>query len=178
MWDPIWMNALPAPSSTVPEDPGYKIHPATIVDLLPRLDPVEQQIVDLVVFQGMRQHEAGELLGMRQTSVSYRLAHAYALRRHWATLTPYDPTEVGRLVLSQRRPWGGRPPNVDRWMEVLRAYSRGDSTKQIASQHGISIEGVYDIVRKLRRTVPSLRPHLTRPSWPSWVKRQARKTRH
>ena len=177
MWDPKWMDGLPAPS-TEAEDPGYKIEPSAIVDLLPRLDPVEQQLVDLVLFQGRRQREAGELVGMKQVSVSFRLAHAYALLRHWATLTPYDPTEVRRLVLLQRRPWGGRPPNIDRWLAVLGAYSRGESTKQIASQHGISIDGVYDIVRKLRRAVPSLRPHLTRPSWPSWAKRRARKTRH
>jgi hypothetical protein len=68
--EPEW---LPAPDSTGAEDPGYRIQPSEIVDLLTRLPRGKEQAVALVSSTAFASEKAGELL---QTGVYTQAALA------------------------------------------------------------------------------------------------------
>ena len=159
-----FFDSIPAGSSEA-EDPGYKFDPAEIVDLLPRLPPAEQQLVDMILFQGLSQVAAGERVGVNQPSVSHRLQHAYALLRHWAQLPPLDLALVEQRIRTRYSGRRGPEPDVKRWTAILEMISEGHTQTTVANRLGMSNKDVFRIVERLR-AFPELRPYLWRPPWP------------
>lgn len=157
-----------SPEDTESEDPGYKVDPSVVVGLLPKLRSVERQLVDLVLFQGLLQREAGERLGMTQAAVSLALRHAYTMLRHWATLP-----EVGEPWLVREDVQGVLSP-VE--ATILVELISGATMAEVGRRIGRRADSIQHTVVKMRRRaglperyLPYLRAH---PIWPCNSPRQ------
>lgn len=168
MWDPRWVDELPARSSEA-EDPGYRVAPAVIVDLLPRLSRRKQEIVDMVLFQGLLQREAGERLGITQEAVSTNLKHAYKLLHWYATRPALESDAVVRADFAH---FG--PHYADWFLAVVGGASYANAARAIGLP-GPQGQNIKARVLRFKGLPEQYRLWLeTRPSWPCWD----RSTRH